>query len=269
MRERAAESPRPARPARWREALVGLVLLLVLTIGLVAAFRSAVRGLRGATRSLTTSARAARIAEERTKSAEALTIVSSLATAVDSLARVSAVSAGSVGPAPDPPAPTEFASPTACMQSYLPEVDLPKGSLDFVCEETDFWTLDWKVRAHVATKPGAGARLWNRLGPYSLAALASMRKGCCVDPPYLQAKVPALWCGILRDTLRGFQAVPSTASVHEFETTMKCLEGRGMRLPPSFAATPPDRAHEAFGQFLKIARARSSSRPRVEPDEDL
>jgi hypothetical protein len=159
----------------------------------------------------------------------------------------------------DPPAPADFPSPTACMLSYLPEVDVPPNGLDFVCEETDLWSLEWKVRAQIVNRPGDGARLWNRLGSYSMAALASMRKGCCLDPPYLQAKVPGLWCGILRDTVRSFQAAPTDANIREYEAMMKCLEGRGMRMPAHFAETPPERARESFAEFVWLTRHRKRS----------
>lgn len=248
----------PMRRLR-RESLIGLAVLAVMAVVMVASFRP------GAPRDPTAvtnrdRARAERLASDRKKGEQALTIVSSLASAVDSLARVKAASAKEPEPVFDPPAATEFPSPTACMLSYLPEVELPNGALDFVCDETDFWQLDWKVRAELANRRGDGARLWNRLGPYSMAALASMRKGCCVDAPYLQAKVPALWCGILRDTLRGLGAVPSDANVRDFEAMMKCLSDRGMRLPAAFGEVEPRDAREAFGRFLKMARNRASPR---------
>jgi hypothetical protein len=203
----------------------------------------------------------AREALERKRRDQAIGIVSSLATTVDSLARLQA--AGTSEPETVPPSATEFSSPTACMLSYLPEVSVQSGSLDFVCEQTDAWTLEWKVRAQLSGKVGEGARLWSRLGPYALAALASMRKGCCVDPPYLQAKVPGLWCGVLRDTLRDVQAVPTRQNVRGFETMMKCLERRGMHLPDHFSDGEPERAERAFAELLRVARHRKAGAPAV------
>ena len=41
------------------------------------------------------------------------------------------------------------------MLSYLPQVDVPANGLDFVCEETDFWAIDWDYghRAAADDKP--------------------------------------------------------------------------------------------------------------------
>lgn len=258
MRE-LSETPRPRPRARRRESLVGLTVLLAAACIVVASLGARAKE-RSAPAVAASAAPARRFAAEKRRTEQALSIVSSLATAVDSLARVAVAGARSAEPAFPPPPPTEFSSPTACMLSYLPEIDVSNGALDFVCEETNAWTLDWKVRARISGKAGDGAKLWNRLGPYSMAALAGMRKGCCVDPPYLQAKVAGLWCGVLRDTLRGFQAVPTDENVHEFETTMKCLADRGMRLPPAFSEVTPERARGAFGEFLTIARRRGANR---------
>lgn len=253
----APQHPRRSRP---RETTVGIGALALVIAVLVASTAFALRRARAAVPVASDMGLRERQAVERKKTEQALTVVSSLATAVDSLARLQAVSGGVPESMPEPPAATEWSSPTTCMLSYLPEVAVPVGGLDFVCEETDFWALDWKVRAHMSNRVGGGARLWNRLGPYSLAALASMRRGCCVDPPHLQAKVPGLWCGILRDTLRSVQPTPTPANVREFETMMKCLEGRGMRLPAHFDAVERERARDAFTEFVKIARRRTSPR---------
>jgi hypothetical protein len=250
----------PGRREAWLGLAAVVFLVSVTAVSILFGFRRAHASTQPAAAALATQ----RLAVERKKSEQALTIVSSLATAVDSLARLQSVSGGAAEALPDPPSPAEWSSPTACMLSYLPEVQMPEGSLDFVCEETDFWSIDWKVRARVAGKVGAGAQLWNRLGPYSLAALASMRKGCCVDPPYLQAKVAGLWCGALRDTLRSFQAVPSPKNVREFETMMKCLEARGMHLPAEFSSVDPERSRDAFARVASIARKRTSPRTTAE-----
>jgi hypothetical protein len=252
-----------SRRARAREALFGIGAIALVAALAVLSVTFGLRRARAAARNASASnlAMAQRQAEERRKSQQAFTIVASLASAVDSLSRLKTAGVGAAEPVVDPPSPTEFSSPTACMLSYLPEVDAPDGSLDFVCDETDFWSLDWKVRAQLVNRGGGGARLWNRLGKYSLAALASMRKGCCVDPPYLQAKVAGLWCGILRDTLRGFQSAPTQSNVTEYEAMMRCLDGRGMHLPAHFSAAPPEQAHDAFAEFVKIARRRT--RPRT------
>lgn len=246
------------RPRR-REALLGAGAVVCVAAIAVFSVALGLRRARAAARSASTTSAALvqRQTEERRKSQQAFTIVSSLASAVDSLARLKTAGVGAVEPIVNPPPPEAFSSPTACMLSYLPEVDLPEGSLDFVCDETDFWSLDWKVQSQIVNRTGKGARLWSRLGRYSLAALASMRKGCCVEPPYLQAKVAGLWCGILRDTLRGFQSAPTSSNIAEYETMMTCLEGRGMHLPAHFAVAPPERAHETFAEFVEIARHRA------------
>lgn len=255
-----AAPDRPRNRARSREAIVGFGAVALLVVAVVVSAAFALRRMRAAARSDPSATLLQRQAAERKKSEQAVAIVASLATAVDSLSRLKAIG----GAAPElvvvPPEPTEFASPTSCMQSYLPGLDVPANGLDFVCEETDLWAIEWKARAQIVNRAGDGSRLWNRLGRYSLAALASMRKGCCIDPPYLQAKVAGLWCGILRDTVRGFQPAPTQSNITEFETMMRCLEGRGMHLPPHFTTTPPERARDTFDEFVAIARHRKSSR---------
>jgi hypothetical protein len=251
--------PRPESRPRAREALVGAVAVAVVATVVVLASVIGIRHVRAAARVMAVNSVANRQAVEQKKTEQAASLVTTLASAVDSLARLK----GGAGAEPVvPPAPSEFASPTACMLTYLPAIEMPDGALDFVCGETDLWAIEWKVRGQVVNRTGDGARLWNRLGRYSLGALASMRKGCCLDPPYLQAKVPGLWCGILRDTLRSFEAVPARANVHEFEKMLTCLEARGMHLPSHFAEAPPERARDAFTQFLDIARHRTSRRKR-------
>jgi hypothetical protein len=246
------------RRARRREALVGIGAIAMLVAVAVVAVGFGVRRLRRAARSDPSAALLQRQAAERRKSEQAVALVSSLATTVDSLARLKTIGGAQPEPAVLPPKPTEFPSPTSCMASYLPDVDVPPNGLDFVCEETDLWSIDWKVRAQIVNRIGDGARLWNRLGRHSLAALASMRKGCCVDPPFLQAKVAGLWCGILRDTLRGFQAAPTQSNIAEYEAMMTCLEGRGMHLPEHFTSMPAEQSREAFDEFVRLARHRTS-----------
>jgi hypothetical protein len=105
-------------------------------------------------------------------------------------------------------------------------------------------------------KPGPAAQLWKRFGSRSLSVLATMRAGCCPDAEPLSAVVPGLWCGVLRDKVRLFTALPERTTVADVERTVACLSRRGARLPPHWATVPEGRSERAFDEFMAIARTR-------------
>ena len=128
---------------------------------------------------------------EQKVSTEALSAAASLAAAAGSLAKLQAARgksrAGASGtpldtvraqaqsepdpfaiPAPEAPAASKFESPTACMASYLPEIQLKSGSLDFVCRKTEMWSVERKAYARIAARKGEGARVWRHLGKNGL-----------------------------------------------------------------------------------------------------
>lgn len=191
---------------------------------------------------------------ESNGAAEATLAMASLASALGALGRVKA-KVQADDPPVDPPDPAEFASPTACVRSYLPEVDVAEESLDFLCSETDLWTVERTIAVRLANRAG-GAQHWTRLGRHSMAALAAMRRGCCVAPEPLLAVVPGLWCGILRDELRAIGPVPSTEMIASYESMMQCLTARGVRLPERWNSVPQDESETAFAAFLRTARRR-------------
>jgi hypothetical protein len=186
--------------------------------------------------------------------AEATAAVASLASALGALGRVEAKVQADDSPA-DPPDPAEFASPTACVRSYLPEIEVAGESLDFLCSEKDLWTLERTIALRLAHRTG-GAEHWTRLGRHSMAALAAMRRGCCIAPEPLLAVVPGLWCGILRDELRAIGPAPTAKGLAGYESMMRCLAARGVRLPERWNAVPPDQSQAAFENFLHTARRR-------------
>lgn len=159
-------------------------------------------------------------------------------------------------PTKPPPAPGAFASPTACMQTYLPPVELPDRALDFVCEHTEFWSAEERTYRELAHRRGEGAKLWRQLGPYAMAALAMMRRGCCPDAEPLLAVVPGLWCGILRDRLRAFDSAAWSGPVQDYEETLRCLFERGVHLPERWGNGLGADAREAFFEFGQRSRER-------------
>jgi hypothetical protein len=161
------------------------------------------------------------------------------------------------GRATTPPAPEAFLSPTDCMNTYLPGVDIVDRSLDVVCEERDLWSIEWKIHPRIAYRDAEGGRRWAQLGPYTLAAIATLRAGCCKDPEPLLAVVPVLTCGILRDELRAFGPVPERTAFEAYESTMTCLAARNVRLPPRWAKASKDDSEAAFRRFVEIARGRA------------
>jgi hypothetical protein len=193
-------------------------------------------------------------ADPREGAEEATEAVASLASALGALSRVdSNLRAG--GAPVDPPDPAQFSSPTACVRSYLPDVDLADGSVDSLCAEVDLWTTERTIDVRLANRAG-GARHWTRLGRYSMAALATMRAGCCVAPEPLFAVVPGLWCGILRDQLRAFAPAPLASVIADYESMMRCLAARGVRLPERWSRASPEESQATFEEFLRVARHR-------------
>jgi hypothetical protein len=183
--------------------------------------------------------------------------VSALASAVKDLAnKKAALDRADTSNAVPPPA-SAFPSPTACMQSYLPEVELAPGGLEFVCKKSDLWAIDREALVRIAARRGKGAELWKRLGHYSLATLAVMRSGCCADAEPLRAVVPGLWCGILRDKVRALAALPDSSSVRAFDETMTCLEKRRARVPEHWSKLPAATREHAFDEVLRRALERA------------
>jgi hypothetical protein len=214
------------------------------------------RAQRPATATLASAA--ARDAELR---AEALSAATSLAATLTELARLRQRRAQSRAPSgppvEPPPSAAAFSSTGACLASFLPKLDpLRPDDLEFICKQSNLWAIERQAQRSMAGKPGAAAQLWKRLGFYELSALAVMRSGCCPEAEPLTAVVPGLWCGILRDKVRLFSAMPERSTVADFERTMTCLARRGAVLPAHWATVPAGRGQRAFEEFLTIAWAR-------------
>jgi hypothetical protein len=189
--------------------------------------------------------------------AEALSAATSLAASLSELSQVKSSRDRVVLPQHPPPPASAFPSQTACLSSYLPKLaPVDQKDLGFVCKKSDLWAIERQAHTLMAGKPGEAAQLWKRLGPRSLAALATMRSGCCVDAEPLTAVVPGLWCGVLRDKVRLFTALPEQTTIVDVERTLDCLARRGARLPAHWATVPAGRSQRAFDEFLAIARAR-------------
>ena len=189
--------------------------------------------------------------------AEALAAATSLASTLNELSQIKRPHAGRIPEQPPPPPPSAFPSQAACLASYLPKLTpVDPEDLTFVCTKSDLWAIERQAHTLMLGKPGPAAALWKRLGLRSLAALATMRSGCCPDAEPLTAVVPGLWCGVLRDKVRLFTALPESTTVTDLDRTLICLSRRGARLPPHWATVPAGRSERAFDEFLTIARAR-------------
>ncbi len=239
-----SEAPRAARRA-------GVFAAVVLAVAVGAGSYRVRRNARARAPVPNPAPRATLGSVERAASA-----VASLASAVETLSEIQAKRSVT----PSPPPPEAFATPTECARTYLPAVDVPDGSLDFLCGETESWALERRMYECIAHRPGDGVTRWTRLGHYSLAALATIRSGCCPSPPRLRAVVPGLWCGVLRDELRAFGPVPTVETVRPFDETLACLRKRGVRLPERWDRISVARSREAFEQFWRIAEARGEVR---------
>jgi len=194
--------------------------------------------------------------DERVRT-EALSAATSLASSLAELARARALHEQGGKRTFAPPPASAFPSETACLASFLPKLGpVDPESLDFICEKSDVWSIERQSHVLMTGKPGQAAQLWKRLGPYSLAALAMMRGGCCVDREPLAAVVPGLWCGVLRDKLSSFTPLPERSTVQDYERSVSCLVRRGARLPAHWATVPAGRGRRAFDEFLEIARSR-------------
>jgi hypothetical protein len=89
-----------------------------------------------------------------------------------------------------------------------------------------------------------------------MAAVATLRSGCCPSPAPLTAVLPGLWCGVLRDQLQNLGPAPDRTSVKHYESTMRCLDARGAHLPDRWKSRPEWITDQAFEAFLAVARGR-------------
>jgi hypothetical protein len=247
-------SPRSMRIAIGLAASLALAVLIAVPLGNPKA--EGTGSPRGSASSLQISA-----AREARLQNEALSAATSLAATLTQLARLreqrARGTAASGPPEYPPPSVTTFASTGACLASFLPKLEpLAPENLEFICSQSDLWAMERQAQRLMAGKPGPAAELWRRFGSYELAALAVMRSGCCPDAEPLTAVVPGLWCGILRDKVRLFSAMPERTTVSDFERTMTCLARRGTVLPAHWATVPAGRGQRAFEEFLAIAWAR-------------
>jgi len=242
------------REGRTPRVLLGFAVALALCVVVVAPFARPRRSPMPGAPAPSLALLQAREAQRR---ADAVAVATSLASTLTELNRLKSLREGGIDQARPPPPASSFASETECLASFLPSLSpIEPEKLEFVCKQSDLWAIERQAHVLMAGKPGKAAELWNRLGSHSLAALATMRSGCCIDAEPLTAVVPGLWCGILRDKVRLFSALPEPTTVEDFERTMRCLGRRGARFPAHFTTLPAGRGERAFEEFLSIARAR-------------
>ena len=245
--------PQIRRPLRVALGLAGaLAFAAAAVLPLVRGKTSATLGAGPSASSLASAA-----AKDGEVHAEALSAATSLASTLSALSQMKTARTGIVQPQHPPPPASSFPSQSACLASYLPALaPVDAEDLTFVCKKSDLWAIERQAHTLMTGKPGPAAQLWKRFGSRSLSVLATMRAGCCPDAEPLSAVVPGLWCGVLRDKVRLFTALPERTTVADVERTLACLSRRGARVPAHWATVPEGRSERAFDEFMAIARAR-------------
>ncbi|HVU03076.1 MAG TPA: hypothetical protein VHE30_15050 [Polyangiaceae bacterium] len=249
---RPAEPAPPPAPASGRRAILGAVFVSALAFGVSFAVVRA----RAVARDRETRLAAALLLSRERENAEAAKASAALASLASALGSLGAAKQKVEGPPPPiPPSPEDFPSPTACMRTYLPNVDVKDASLGFVCDEVDAWKIERELYLRLAHRRGGGA--WTDLGSHALAALAILRNGCCPAPAPMSAVVAGLWCGTLKEDLRALGPAPTDDELRPHEKRMRCLTRRGMHFPDRFSSVPEEKSMAAFSAFLAVARRRS------------
>lgn len=128
-------------------------------------------------------------------------------------------------------------SVTACIAGFLPENTLSKlANLTSFCPASDLRQAMKTLRAAFANAPGGGAGMpkgWNDLGWFELAALATLRAGCCSNPPkFVWPTGSSPDCPPLGDALDSLgKAVSSTqevdAAITRFKEAAHCEVTKG------------------------------------------
>ncbi len=152
-------------------------------------------------------------------------------------------------------------SVTTCVAGFLPEGSLTKqASLTNFCPATDLRLAMKTLRSSFAPSPGGGAgapKGWNELGWFELAALATLRSGCCPNPPKFVWPIASADCppiGELLDSLG--RAVSTTtdidAAITRFKESAHCELTKGRPDLSRPTAEPTAEAERIFRDIFHV-----------------
>jgi hypothetical protein len=115
---------------------------------------------------------------------------------------------------------------TTCIAGFLPEGSLTKqASLTTFCPATDLRQAMKLLRSTFSSAQGGGAgtpKGWNDLGWFELAALATLRSGCCPNAPKIVWPGASSECEPLGEVLDSLgRAVSTTQDVDAAITRLK------------------------------------------------
>ena len=152
-------------------------------------------------------------------------------------------------------------SVTTCVAGFLPEGSLTKqASLVNFCPATDLRLAMKTLRSSFASAPGGGAgtpKGWNDLGWFELAALATLRSGCCPNAPKFVWPLASTDCPPLGDLLDSLGRAVSTttdidAAITRFKESAHCEVTKGRPDLSRPTAEPTAEAERIFRDIFHL-----------------
>jgi hypothetical protein len=152
-------------------------------------------------------------------------------------------------------------STSTCIATFLPEGVLSKqANLGGYCAAGDLRHAMKLLRASFATTPGSpGApKGWNELGWFELAALATLRAGCCTGATKITWPVTSADCPPMADALDALgRAVSSTqkaeSEISRFKEAAHCELTKGKPDLSRPTAEPSAAAERTFRDLFHVA----------------
>ena len=150
---------------------------------------------------------------------------------------------------------------TTCIASFLPEESLGKQSnLGAYCSAGDLRTAMKLLRASFASAPGGGTgtpKGWNELGWFELAALATLRAGCCTNPTRIIWPDASADCPSITDAMEALgRAVSGTqkadTEIARFKEAAHCELAKGKPDASRPAAEPSAAAERTFRDLFHV-----------------
>ena len=151
---------------------------------------------------------------------------------------------------------------TTCVASFLPEAALSKqANLGAYCGASDLRLAMKLLRSSFASTPSNGAGTpqgWNELGWFELAALATLRAGCCADSTRITWPIASADCPSITDAMDALgRAVSSTqksdAEIARFKEAAHCELAKGKPDASRPTAEPSAAAERTFRDLFHVA----------------
>jgi hypothetical protein len=152
-------------------------------------------------------------------------------------------------------------SASTCIAAFLPENSLAKqANLATFCPATDLRLAMKTLRGAFANAPGGGVgtpKGWNELGWFEFAALATLRAGCCTNPPKFVWPSNSPDCPPLGDALDSLgRAIGSNQEVDtalsRFKEAARCEVTKGKPDLSRPSAEPSANAERIFRDILHV-----------------